>query len=168
MKNLFSVIIVALVCAAITAAQTAQPAAESPQPNEFAAALASYQAAASPAFTGAGLYAKQLAPEAASKTYSLTEYDVTPQSLKPFVLNSVMRTGLYQELLTYGNLRAGVCADIGGGTAGANAVGSFSGCGMAFYRIGKSKWYAAVVVSGIKTSLSDPTTVYKIGIRRDR
>jgi hypothetical protein len=168
MKQTLSVIIAALACAAIAAAQTAQQAAETPQPNEFAAALASYQAAASPAFTGAGLYAKQLAPEAAPKTYSLTEYDVTPRSWKPFVLNSVMRTGLYQELLTYGNLRAGVCADIGGGTAGANAVGSFSGCGMAFYRIGKTKWYAAVVVSGIKTSLSDATTVYKIGIRRDR
>ena len=160
MKNLFSVIIVALVCAATTAAQTAQQAAEPPQPNEFAAALASYQADASPTFTGAGLYAKQIAPEAAPKTYSLTEYDVTPRSWKPFVLNSVMRTGIYQELFTWGNLRAGVCADIGGGTAGANAVGSFSGCGMAFYRIGKSKWYAAVVISGIKTSLSDPTTVY--------
>ena len=76
----------------------------------------------------------------------------------------MLRTGLYQELFVYGNLRAGLCADIGGGTAGSNAVGSFSGCSMAFYRIGKTKWY----VSGIKTSLSDPTAVYKVGIRRDR
>ena len=80
MKTNFSVIIAALACAAITAAQPAQTAAETPQPNEFAAALASYQAMASPAFTGAGLYAKQLAPEAAPRTYSLTEYDVTPLS----------------------------------------------------------------------------------------
>ena len=168
MRFKLSVIIAALACAAITAAQTAQTAAENPQPNEFAAALASYQAVASPAFTGAGLYAKQLAPEAAPRTYSLTEYDVTPQSWKPFVLNSVMRTGLYQELFVYGNLRAGLCADIGGGTAGQNAVGSYGGCGAAFYRIGKTKWYAAGMVSGVKTSLSDPTVVYKIGIRRDR
>jgi hypothetical protein len=161
MKQLLSVILAALVCAACVLAQDAQP-------NEFAAAMASYQAVASPAFTGAGLYAKQLAPEAAPKTYSLTEYDITPQSWKPFVLNSVMRTGLYQELFVYGNLRAGICADIGGGTAGPNAVGSYGGCGAAFYRIGKTKWHVAAVVSGIKTSLSDPTVVYKIGIRRDR
>ncbi len=168
MKRILLVSIAALACAAIAAAQTAQPAAEIPQPNEFAAAMASYQAASSPAFTGAGLYAKQLAPEAAPKTYSITEYDVTPQSWKPFVLNSVMRTGLYQELLQYGNLRAGLCADIGGGTAGQNAVGSYGGCGTAFYRIGKTKWYAAGMISGVKTSLSDPTAIYKFGIRRDR
>ncbi len=168
MKNTLSVIIAALVCAAIAAAQTAQPAAEIPQPNEFAAAMASYQATGSPALTGAGLYAKQLAPEAAPKTYSITEYDVTPQSWKPFVLNSVMRTGLYQELFSWGNLRAGLCADIGGGTAGSNAVGSYGGCGTAFYRIGKTKWYAAGMISGVKTSLSDPTVIYKFGIRRDR
>ncbi len=117
MKRILLVSIAALVCAAIAAAQTAQPAAEIPQPNEFAAAMASYQAG-SPALTGAGLYAQQLAPEAAPKTYSITQYDVTPQSWKPFALNSVMRTGLYQELFTWGNLRAGICADIGGGTAG--------------------------------------------------
>ena len=161
MKTLLSVILAALVCAACVLAQDAQP-------NEFAAALTAYQGGATPAFTGAGIYAKQLAPEGAPKTYSLSEYDVIPQTWRPFVLNSVIRTGLYQELLQYGNLRGGVCADVGGGTAGASAVGSYSGCGMAFYRFGKTKWYAAVVVSGIKTSLSDPTVIYKIGIRRDR
>ena len=168
MKRTLSVIIAALVCAAITAAQPAQTAAENLQPNEFAAAMASYQAGASPALTGAGLYAKQLAPEAAPKTYSITEYDVTPQTWKPFVLNSVMRTGLFQELFVWGNLRAGICADIGGGTAGPNAVGSYGGCGAAFYRIGKTKWYAAGMISGVKTSLSDPAVIYKFGIRRDR
>jgi hypothetical protein len=160
MKNVY-VIIAALVCASCALAQSAQP-------NEFGVALAAYQAGGNPALTGAGVWAKQLAPEGAPKTYSFTEYDVVPQTWRPFVLNSMLRTGLYQEIFQWGNLRAGICGDIGGGTAGASAVGSFGACGAAFYQIGKTKWYAAGIVSGIKTSLSDPTTVYKIGIRRDR
>ena len=161
MKRILFVSIAALACAAMCGAQT-------PQPNEFGVALAVYQAGGNPALTGAGVYAKQLAPTSAPKTYSISEYDVIPQTWRPFVLNSILRTGVYQEVLQWGNLRAGLCGDIGGGTAGASAVGSLGACGAAFYQIGKTKWYAAGIVSGIKTSLSDPTTVYKIGIRRDR
>ena len=160
MKNV-SVILAALVCAACALAQSAQP-------NEFGVALAAYQAGGSPAFTGAGVWAKQFAPEAAPKTYSFTEYDVVPRTWRPFVLNSMLRTGVYQEVFQWGNLRAGFCGDVGGGTAGVSAVGSLGACGAAFYRLGKTGWYAAVIVSGIKTSLSDPTTVYKVGIRRNR
>ena len=93
---------------------------------------------------------------------------MVPRTWRPFVLNSMLRTGVYQEVFQWGNLRAGICGDVGGGTAGVSAVGSLGACGAAFYRLGKTGWYAAGIVSGIKTSISDPTTVYKIGIRRDR
>ena len=101
MKNV-SVIIAALVCAACALAQPAQP-------NEFGVVLAAYQAGGSPAFTGAGVWAKQFAPAAAPKTYSFTEYDVVPRTWRPFVLNSMLRTGVYQEVFQWGNLRAGSC-----------------------------------------------------------
>lgn len=132
--------------------------------QDFVAAGASYQQA-SPNFTGWALYAK---PITQTGLYSFSEYDVVPRTMKPFVLDSNVRTGLAQRVYQWDAAALHVCVDAGAATGGSSAGGSFGACGMASWKIGKTNWFVVGIVSGVKNSLSDPTTVYKFGIGRSR
>jgi hypothetical protein len=148
------------------------PAPPSTPANEFIAVFASYQAYSHPAVSGGIAYAYQLAPNslsAAQHTYMALEYNVWPEKLKPFVLQSVARGGVCQQVLDW-PVHLFTCGQLSMATAGAGSgvSGGVAGTILADWQIGKTKWGIAAEVVGMKSALSDPGIAYEIGIRRAR
>jgi hypothetical protein len=145
MKRLLGLLILAFT-ATLAAAQSAGP-------DNFYGAGLSYNAGASPAIAGTGLYAHKIAD---SGTYAFTVVDALPTTLRPFVVNTNFSVGVAQKVASFGSVPIFVPTAAGVSYNGANTGWAWSTGGMAVIKL---KHDIAIMpnVRLVKSSVSNGT-----------
>jgi len=128
-------------------------------PKEFLAVGAS---AGAGSYTGWGSYAHLVSAD--QRIYSFTTYDVSKIQVKPFLLQTSVRTGVAIYMRSIGPIELYGLGDAGVSYTSTNVGSALSGGGMAALHLGKTHWSIIVPVRVLKTAQSSSQTVYEIGI----
>ncbi len=145
----FSLFAVLFLCIAV-GAQTTQPI------QNLYAGGASYSVGASPAVAGTALYAHSI--NDGTGTYAFTVLDATPQTLKPFTINTNVGVGIAQKVMTLGKVPIFIPTSAGISWNGSNTGWQWNGGATALIPLSKKKnYYLMPTVRFLKSSVSGGT-----------
>lgn len=130
-----------------------QTAATATEVQNMYAAGVSYNAGASPAVAGTGLYAHLVAN---TGTYAFTAVDVLPNTLKPLTVNTNFGVGVAQKVATIGSVPVYVPTAAGISFNGANTGWQWNVGALASIKL-KGNYYLMPTVRLVKSSVSNGT-----------
>ena len=135
-------------------------------PQNWAGAGAAYNSETRPAVAGWFSYAVLISQK--GSLYSFTSHDVFLSSVKPYTVETSVRSGLATVVRSVGPIIVLGFGDAGFTAGGTSIGGAFSGGGIGVIRLGKTNWTLELAARVIKSSIN-PTgnqTVYEIGAGR--
>jgi hypothetical protein len=148
MKTFLTVVTLVVLILAMSALSFAQT---DTSPTNLYAAGISYNAGASPAIAGTGLWAHKVAD---TGTYAFTAVDALPTSTKPLVVNTNFSAGVAQKVLTIGKVPIFIPTSAGISYNGSNTGWAWTTGALASIRV-KDKFRICPNVRLVKSSVSN-------------